>query len=99
MILCQRWTKAGVHPRDHKATPQPLSQGRKGRVRRTFWEETTVPVDEMFTQEPSVAKLIIPLDQFDSIALSQGQFVGASGSKVIYRGTISQPLGWKAVAC
>lgn len=37
----------------------------------------------MFPQEPAVAKLIVPLDQFDSISLGKGQLVGASGNEVI----------------
>lgn len=50
---------------------------------RTFWKETTVSINQVFPQEPSVTKLIVSLKQFDSVSLGKGQFVGASGNEVI----------------
>lgn len=37
----------------------------------------------MLAQKPAVTELVVPLDQLDPIALSQAQFVGAPGLKVI----------------
>lgn len=59
---------------------------------RTFWEQTTVAIDQVFAQEPPIAKLVVPLDQFDAVTLCQGQLIGAAGSEVICKWCASDKL-------
>lgn len=81
--------------------PPPLSpsgQAREGATRqnkgpkRTFREQTTVAVNQVFAQEPPIAKLVVPLYQFDAVTLCQGQLIGASGSEVICKWCASDKL-------
>jgi hypothetical protein len=37
----------------------------------------------MFAQKPAIAELIISLDQFDTIAFSEAQFIGAASEEVV----------------
>lgn len=62
------------------------------RAGRTFWEQTTVAINQVFAQEPPIAKLVVPLDQFDAVTLCQGQLIGASGSEVICKWCASDKL-------
>lgn len=52
-------------------------------ARLTFWKEAAVAVYHVPAQEPSIAKLVVPLDQLDAIALDEGQFIGASRLEVV----------------
>jgi hypothetical protein len=38
----------------------------------------------MLAQEPSIAELVVTLDQLDAIAFGQAQFIGTSGMEVIW---------------
>ena len=87
------------HPQSSLPLPPSLLQVRQGKGRRdrqragrTFWEQTTVAVNHVFAQEPSIAKLVVPLNQFDAVTLGQGQLVGASGSEVICKWCASDKL-------
>jgi len=49
----------------------------------TFWEKTAIPIHQMPSQVPAIAKIIISLDQFDTVTFQQAQLVGTSGRKVV----------------
>lgn len=49
----------------------------------TFREETCAAIAQVLAQEPSVAEIIVALDQLYSIALAQGQLIAASSSEVV----------------
>lgn len=51
--------------------------------RLTFWEETAVAIDQVFSQVPPISKLIIAFNQFNSVALGQTQLVGTACLKII----------------
>lgn len=79
--------------------PPSLLQVRQGKGRRdrqravrTFWEQTTVAVNHVLAQEPPIAELVVPLNQFDAVTLCQGQLIGASGSEVICKWCASDKL-------
>jgi hypothetical protein len=38
----------------------------------------------VLSQVPAVAKLVIALDQLDSVAPSEGQLVGGAGGEIVY---------------
>lgn len=62
------------------------------RAERTFREQTTVAINQVFAQKPPIAKLVVPLYQFDAVTLCQGQLIGASGSEVICKWCASDKL-------
>jgi hypothetical protein len=39
----------------------------------------------VLSEIPTIAKLVVALDQLDSVAAPEGEFVGGSGGKVICR--------------
>jgi hypothetical protein len=49
----------------------------------TFWEKTTGASSKVPSQIPAISKIIIALDQLNSIAFRQGQFVGTASREVI----------------
>ena len=83
------------HPRSPPISVRP-GKGRGGATDkgtgRTFWEQTTVAVNQVFSQEPPIAEFVVPLNQFDAVTLCQGQLIGASGSEVICKWCASDKL-------
>ena len=55
-----------------------------GRV-STFWKKSRSPTVYVLAEVPSIAKVVIALDQFHLLSFGQGQFVGASGFEVVYQ--------------
>lgn len=41
----------------------------------TFREKTTISVTQVFAEEPSISKLVVPFDKLDTVALGQAQLV------------------------
>lgn len=100
-VLFTVTNSSNPHPCLPRLRPPPLlvqarqEKGRRDqgrRAERTFWEQTTVAVNQVFAQEPPIAKLVVPLDQFDAVTLCQGQLIGASGSEVICKWCASDKL-------
>lgn len=61
----------------------------------TFREEARLFVHRMATKKPSISELVVSLDQDDTVALCQAQFVGAPGVEVIY--TEDELASWRGV--
>ena len=49
----------------------------------TFWEETSIPVSQVFPQEPAIAKFVISLGQLYAISFGKTQFIGTSSLEVV----------------
>lgn len=72
-------------PPPHLPFRSGKGRGERDRPRagRTFWEQTTVVINQVLAQKPPIAELVVPLYQFDAVTLCQGQLIGAAGSEVI----------------
>lgn len=49
----------------------------------TFGEKTSVSIVHVTAQEPSIAKVIIPLNELYAVTLGQTQFISASSHKIV----------------
>lgn len=49
----------------------------------TFRKEAGVAIVHVPAQEPPIAKVIVPLNQFYAVTLGQAQFVGAPSDKIV----------------
>jgi len=50
----------------------------------TFGKEASLPIAHVPTQEPTISKVIIALDQLYPISFCQTQFIGAPSDEVVY---------------
>lgn len=60
----------------------PVSDA-QGRPSLTFREEARLVIDRVPTEEPSISKLVVSLNQYDAVALGEAQLVGAPRNEVI----------------
>lgn len=56
---------------------------RGGGGRHTLGEEPGRAVGKVFPEIPSIAEIIVSLDQFDAVASREGQFIGAARDEVV----------------
>ena len=49
----------------------------------TFRKETAIPIHQMSTQVPAISKIIVPLDQLNTVSSRQAQFIGTSCREII----------------
>jgi hypothetical protein len=54
--------------RVYTRTRQPRTRTRRRAAKRTLREEATVPIDHVFAQEPPIAKLVVALEELDTVA-------------------------------
>lgn len=59
---------------------------------QTFGEQSCVTIEQVTSKEPSVAKFVIALNQLNSVAFTETEFVRATSMKVIY--TIVSSREW-----
>lgn len=53
-------------------------------VRLTLWKETSAAVEEVLSQKPTIAKLIVPLDEFDAITLGEAKLIRTPRLEVVW---------------
>jgi hypothetical protein len=49
----------------------------------TFRKQAGGSIGHVSAEEPAIAKVVVALDEFDAVALSQAELVGAAGDKVM----------------
>jgi hypothetical protein len=59
----------------YTAKSQSADSGRRLIKSLTFGEKTTVSIHQVPSQVPSVAKVIVPFDQLDTVSFRQAQFI------------------------
>lgn len=62
------------------------AQTRHDGCKPTFREEAAAAIDQMLAQVPAISKLVVTLQQFDTVAFRQAQLIGAAGLKVVWEG-------------
>jgi len=60
----------------------------------TFRKEASVAIVHMTTQEPAIAKIVVPLNELNAITLCKTQFIGTPSNEVIWQETNHQPRSW-----
>lgn len=64
--------------------PPPRPPANSIMVRLTLWKETSAAVEEVLSQKPTIAKLIVPLDEFDAITLGEAKLIRTPRLEVVW---------------
>jgi len=51
--------------------------------RLTFREETGIAVEEMLSKEPSIAKVVVALDEFDAVTFRETELIRTASDELI----------------